>query len=68
MGGMLPGPVSSILRTTGLKGSQETSEDAVGLILSGDNHFGIVEKSNLDDWTLSLKPTTRPLCIKCDIS
>ena len=38
MGGMLPGPDSSILRATGWKGSHETKEEALGLILS-DDHF-----------------------------
>ena len=69
MGGMLPGPDSSILRTTGWNGSHETREEALGLILSGDDHdhFWVVESILERIWMLNLKPTS-PLRIKCDIS
>ena len=65
MGGMLPGPDSSILRTTGWKGSHETREDALGLIRSGHDHFWVVEILLDWMWTWRWKD---PLRIKCDIS
>ena len=66
MGGMLPGPDSSILSATGWKGSNELREEAFGLILSGKDHFGVVE--SILARMLNLKPT-RPLCMMtmCDI-
>ena len=65
MGGTLPGPDFSILSATGWKGSNEVREEAFGLILSGKDHFGVVESSLAR--MLNLKPT-RPLCMMmCDI-